>query len=140
MSPVPTRQSGATVDLSPRVFSTSTVVASPAAAAETIIASLTVNQDLAFGLGVVLIGYAAFTAGTNGVSANLKLRQTDASGSTLKASGLVTVAAASLYDRSIVALDTGPTLPGQVYVMTLTIGSGAAASTVRALSLIALVI
>src|SRR5207244_951353 len=140
MSPVPTRQSGATVDLSPRVFSTATVVGSPAASSETIIASLTINQDLAFGLGVVLIGYAAYTVGTNGVGVNLKLRQTDASGSTIRASGITTATAANLDARSIVGLDTAPTLPGQVYVMTMTVASGSAASTVSAVSLIALVI
>jgi hypothetical protein len=132
--------SAAVVDLSSRFGTTSTVVASPAAATETIIASLTLNLDVAVAAGVWLQGWAALTAGTNAVGAQLKLRRTDASGSTLKDSGAVTVVATKLYAPAIHAFDTGPTLPGQVYVLTLTMASGSAESTVSAVTLSALVL
>lgn len=132
--------SAAGVDLSPRVQRTATVVASPAAATETIIASLTISGNLATGLGVVLFGWCAFTAGTNAVGGQVKLRKTDASGSTLVDSGAVTVVATKLYAPSVVAVDTSPSLPGQVYVMTLTMASGSAESTVSAVQLHALIV
>lgn len=138
--PDPFKYGGAVVDMSPRLFHTATVAASPAAAAETIIATLTIPEDLGVVKGILLQGYCAFTAGTNGVSANVRIRRTDASGTIVKASGAVTVVAASLYDRSIEAFDTGPTLPGQVYVLTLTVASGSAASTVSAVTLMAQVL
>lgn len=138
--PVGFKYSAESIDLAPRFAHTATVTGSPAAAVETIIATLTLNLDVAVSLGAMIWGYCAFTAGTNGTSANVKLRRTDASGTTLKASGLVNVTAAALYDRAITAFDTGPTLPGQVYVMTLTVTAGSAASTVSAVTLAALVL
>lgn len=138
--PVPIQYGGAAVDLSPRHKRTSTVTGSPAAAAETIIATLSLTNDVAVMSGIIVYGYCAFTAGTSGVSATLKLRQTDTSGTTLKTSGAVTVVAASLYDRAIVGFDASPVMPTQVYVMTLTIGSGSAASTVSAVELGALIL
>lgn len=139
-SAFPGRLSGTGLDLSPRFTRTATVVASPSAATETIIASLTIPNPVQVNTGILLIGYAAFTAGTAGVSANLRIRQTDASGTVIKASGAVTVVAASLYDRCIAGLDASPTLPAQVYVLTLTVGSANAASTVSAVEFAALVI
>lgn len=136
----PNRISAVGLDLSPRVFHTATVAASPAAGAETTIATLTVNADLSVAAGVLLFGFAAFTVGTSGVSAQLKLRQTGTSGTTIKDSGATTVAATNLKAMEIVGLDASPSLPNQVYVLTLTIGSGAAASTVSAVTLLALVI
>ena len=47
-------------------------------------------------------------------------------------------AATQLGYRYAQAFDTGPTMPGQVYVATLTVGSASAASTVSAVSLIAI--
>jgi hypothetical protein len=129
------RYDGAAVDLSSRWARNSTVVASPAAAAETIVASITLGDNVSVQEGVYLSCYVAFTAGTNAVSATLKLRATDASGTTLKTSGAVTVVAASLYDRFITGFDASAALPGQVYVATLTMGSGSAPSTVSAVEI-----
>lgn len=128
------------IDLSPRVQRTTTVVASPTDATETIIASLTINGNLALGAGILLIGWGAYTVGTNGVSCNLKLRRTDASGTTLAATGAVTRTAANLASGSVWAFDTGATLPGQVYVMTATLASASAASTFSAVQLTAIVV
>jgi len=114
------------------------VVGSPAAAAETIIAQVTIpvvrdDQE------VHLIGWCGFTAGTSAVSATLKIRRTDASGSTKATGPAKTVVAASLYDATILAKDAPGAVVNQVYVMTLTVGSGAAISTVSAVDLKALV-
>lgn len=136
----PIRLTGATVDLSPRLFQSQTVAASPAAATETIVASVTVTEDLIVTEGVLLAGYMAFTAGTDGASAVVRIRRTDASGTIVKASGAVAVSAAGLYDRAINAFDAFAVGPAGVYVLTLTVASASAASTVSAASLTALVI
>lgn len=134
------RLGGAGVDLSPRVARSATVAASPAAAAETVIASVTINQDLAVGLGVLVIGYAAVTIGTAGVSATWRIRRDSVAGTIIKASGAKTVAATELHDEAIIGIDTAPTFPGEVYVLTLTVASASAESTVSAVELVAVAI
>lgn len=138
--PTPFQQSAAVLDLSPRIFKTATVAASPAAATETIIASITLDQDIQVTTGVLLAGWAAFTAGTNAVGGQLKIRRTNASGTTVKDSGAVTVVATKLYSPDILAFDVFQAAPGQVYVLTLTMASGSAESTVSAVSLVALAV
>lgn len=131
------------IDLHSRFLHSTTVVASPADATETIIASLTVTDNISAVQGVEVVCFAAFTIGTSGVSGNLKVRHTDASGATLGATGVVNVgvwAATQLTELYVAGFDTAPVLPGQVYVATLTVGSAAAASTVSAVYLRALVI
>lgn len=138
--PVPTRLAGSAVDLADRISRSATVAASPALAAETTVCTVTVAGYPPTGLGVILFGFAAFTVGASGVSVNAKLRKTDTSGTTLKATGAVTFTAGNLGSLSILGVDTSPSLPGQVYVLTLTVASGAAESTVSAVELIALAI
>jgi hypothetical protein len=140
VSPVPVKYSGEALDFSPRVRRTAAVVASPAAATETIVASLSIPDDLSVGLGFLLLGYAAYTVGTAGVTGNLRIRRTNVTGTIVKASGALTVAATELHAPAIFALDTGGSLPNQVYVLTLTIGSASAESAVSAVELIAVVV
>ena len=128
------------LDLSGRFFRTDTVAASPSAATETIIATLTIGSQIAVVSGIYLFGFAAYTVGTNGVSVNLKIRQTDTSGTTIKATGAVTSTAANLGTMDLQGFDSSPTLPGQVYVLTMTVASGSAASTVSAAALYAVVV
>jgi hypothetical protein len=131
------------LDFTPRFVHSSTVVASPSGASETIIASITLPDDASPVQGIELIAFAALTIGTSGTSGNLKIRQTDASGATIAATGAVTAgvwAATQLAELYVAGFDTGPTLPGQVYVATLTIANGGAASTVSALYLRALTV
>jgi len=134
------RLSADAIDLTPRVLRTATVVASPATTAETTVASLTISRDLSFTLGVVLFGYAAYTVGTAGVSVVVRIRRTNTTGTIIKASGAATRVAANLEADSIVGVDTGPTLPGQVYVLTMTVASASAESTVSAVELVAVVV
>jgi len=131
------------LDFTPRVIHSTTIVASPSAATETIIASITLGDDASPVQGVELIAFAAFTIGTSGVSGNLKIRQTDTSGTTIAATGVVNAgvwAATQLTELYVAGFDTAPVLPGQTYVATLTVGSGAAASTVSAVYLRALTV
>jgi hypothetical protein len=124
----PITESAVHIDLTTRYAESTAIVASPALAAETIVASVTIPNNAQVIQGVKVHGWVAFTAGTSGVSANLRVRQTSTSGATVVTSGAVTVVAANLYTLSVVGFDTAPA-QGQIYKLTLTIGSGAAQST-----------
>ena len=139
----PIRITSSGVDLSDRFAASTTVVASPAAAAETIIASLTLGANLSTKLGVLLTGWAAYTVGTSGSAVTLKVRQTNVSGTTIVSSGALTGSqhgAAILSADDIQGLDTAPVFPGQVYVLTMQVTAGSAASTVSAVFLAAFAI
>jgi hypothetical protein len=129
------------LDLSPRIVTSTTVAASPSAATETTICTVTLPTNIALASGVILLGWAAFTVGTSGTACNLKLRRTDTAGATQAATGATTggIAAGNLVDMNVQAFDTGPA-SGQVYVLTLTVTAGAATSTVSACSILALVV
>lgn len=135
-------QSALGLDISPRFVSSTTVAASPSAATETTICTITIPANAAVTTGIQLTGWAAFTVGTSGTACNLKIRQTNTSGTTISATGATTggIAAANLVDMNTQGLDTAGVLPGQVYVLTLTVTAGAAASTVSACQLTALIV
>ena len=139
----PIRITSSGVDLSDRFAASTTVVASPAAAAETIIGSLTLGANLSTKLGVLLTGWAAYTVGTSGSAVQLRLRQTQVAGTLVAASGALTGSqhgAGILSADDIQGLDTAPVFPGQVYVLTMQVTAGAAASTVSAVFLAAFAI
>ncbi len=139
----PIRITSSGVDLSDRFAASTTVVASPAAAAETIIASLTLAGNLSVKTGVLLTGWAAYTVGTNGTAVQLRLRQTAVAGTLVAASGALTGSqhgAAILTVDDIQGLDASPVFPGQVYVLTMQVTAGSAASTVSAVFLSAFAI
>jgi hypothetical protein len=138
--PQPIQYDAAHLSLASRFFHSETVAASPPDSTETIIASVAIGGDLAVTQGVYLFGWCAFTAGTNGVGATLQIRQTNASGSSKVSSGALTVVATKLYAPSVFTIDTAPGSATQVYVMTLTIASGSAESTVSQARLVALVV
>lgn len=140
--PVPIETTAAQIDLSQRFAATKTVVASPALAAETIIASLTVNTDESIVSGVMLRGWAAFTVGTSGTAVTLRIRQTNVSGTVIASTGALTggVTAAALVQEAVLGFDASPAATGQVYVLTLQVTGGAAASTVSAVELDATVV
>ena len=138
--PVPIQIGAAGLDLSGREGDTATVAASPSAATETVIASFVLPTDVVVEHGVLVFGFAAWTVGTSGTTSTLKIRQTGTSGTTIKATGAETSAAGVVLSRAIMGVDSAPALTGQTYVLTLTIANGAAASTVSAVELIAIVI
>jgi len=138
--PEPIKMDSVFVDLATRFQSTQTVGASPTDSTEKIIGTLTIANfnDIAVTRGIRLHGWAAFTVGTNGVSVNLQIKQTDASGSVIAASGAVTATAANLGTLSVVGLDATPGIAK--YVLTMTVASASAGSTVSALHLGAIII
>jgi hypothetical protein len=135
--PVPIQVTGASVDLSQRFDRSITVVASPAAAAETIIAQVTVNTDETLTEGVDLEGWTAFTVGTNGTAVQLRIRRTNVAGTVIADSGACTRTAAQLVEQTVQGFDATPALTGQVYVLTMQVTAGSAASTVSATKLTA---
>lgn len=141
--PQPITENVARVDLSARMAITTTVVASPAAAAETVIASLTIANfnDLAVVSGIDLTGWAAYTVGTNGTAVQLRIRQTGVAGTLVAATGALTGSqhgAAILSADDCEGFDAGAGVG--VYVLTMQVTAGSAASTVSAVKLRALVI
>ena len=137
MPPVPISESADRIDLSPRIVDTVAVTGSPAAAAETIIATLTIPNfaGIAIVQKIYLDGWAAFTVGTSGTAVRLRIRQTDGSGTVVADTGALTggVAAAALLAQDISGSDAAPGITK--YVMTLTVTAGSAPSTVSAVSL-----
>ena len=140
--PVPLNENAAGLDLTARAAATTSVVGSPAAAAETIIASLTLNTDETILSGIMLRGFAAFTVGTSGTATTLRIRRTNVSGTVVATTGALTggIAAGNLVAETILGFDTGAALTGQVYVLTLQVTSGSAASTVSAVEFDALIV
>lgn len=140
MTAEPVRYDSQGIDLSSRLVTSSTVAASPAAAVETVIASITIADSLAVAAGVILHGFAAYTVGTNGVSGRLRIKQTGTAGTTEADTGVLAQTAAALQAITVDGFDTGPVLPGQVYVLTLIVASATAASTVSSVLLTATVV
>ena len=131
-----------TIDLSGRLVASVTVVGSPSAAAETIIGSVTIPSSLAVVSGVILNGWAAYTLGTSAASARLRIRQTNVSGTVVADTGAMTGGhntAGQLVADDVNGFDTSPA-DAQVYKLTLTVASAAAASTVSAVYLVATVV
>jgi hypothetical protein len=131
--------SGAGVDLSPRVSFSNSITGSPALAAETVVCTLAANNNAIVLPSGVFIGFCiAYTVGTSGASARYRIRQGIAAGAgtVVFDSGVTTagITAAGLVVESVNGFDTAATMPGQAYCLTLTVGSGAAASTVSAAS------
>lgn len=141
MAPVPIREDSAGIDLSSRIQKSTAVAASPALAAETVVCSLTLSGDIAVVSGTALIGYVALTVGASGTDVTVKLRRTGTSGTTVVSSGILSApAAGEVVAFSISGFDTGTVMPGQVYVLTVTVTAGGAESTVSATSLVAIIV
>jgi hypothetical protein len=140
--PVPIRYDSQGLDLSKRVQVTTAITGSPALAAETIIATLALTgfADTAIVTGIDLSGWAAFTVGTSGTAATLRLRQTNVAGTVIATSGALTggIAAAGLVAQDIEGFDAGAGVA--TYVLTLQVTAGSAASTVSATKLRAILV
>ena len=131
--PVPIRYDAQALDLTKRFQVYKTVDASPAAAAETVIATLTLTgfADTPVLSGVLLNCWAAYTVGTSGTAVTLRIRQTNVSGTVVATTGAMTKTAASLYADDVNGFDAGAGVAA--YAFTMQVTSGAAASTVSAL-------
>lgn len=128
------------IDLSPRFFYTEAITASPALAAEVVVATLNIADDLTAVEGVYLSAWASLTVGTAGVSIVTRIRRDSLTGTVIKASGATTAVAAQLVDRAIAGVDESPTFPNEVYVLTMQVASASAESTLSAVTLAAWVI
>lgn len=140
MPAVPIGEQSAAIDFTQRSQVSVTVAGSPSAATETIIAQIQLQGDVAVLRSVILRGWAAFTVGTSGTAVRLRIRQTNVSGTVVGDSGALTggVAAGNLLVESVAGVDASPSNTGQIYVLTLTVTAGAAASTVSAVEFDAL--
>lgn len=140
--PHPINLGAAGIDLSQRFFQSTAVAASPSGTAETTVCTVTCSGDIAAVAGVYLFAQVAYTVAGSGTAVTYKLRQTGTSGSTIFTSGATTagIAAANLVTESVQGFDASPVLPGQVYVLTLTVTGGSGSSTVSAASLFAVVV
>jgi hypothetical protein len=135
-------ESADAIDLRPRVVVSTVVVASPAAAAETIIAQTAAIGDVSVQQGVLLSGWAAFTVGTSGTAVRLRLRQTNVGGTIVADTGALTagIAAAALVSQDVEGFDAAAVSPSQVYVLTLQVTAGSAVSTVSAVKLSGIIV
>lgn len=142
-------RSGKGIDFSSRVASSNTVVASPSANAETVVASVSgIPTDTPVMVGVFLTGCASFTVGTSGTAVRLRIRTgtTAGAGTVIADTGALTggVSAANLLSQDLQGLDTaatgGVSAASASYCLTLTVTGGAATSTVSQTNLTALVL
>ena len=140
--PVPIHDDSQGIDFSKRVQVYATVDASPAAATETVIATLTLAgfSDTPIQAGVFLFGWAAYTVGGSGASVQFRIRQTNVSGTVKANTGALT---GSQHGAGILSADDvngWDTAPVATYVLTMQVASAVAASTVSALVLGAILV
>jgi hypothetical protein len=142
-------QSANTLDLSPRIGTSSTVVGSPAAAAETVVCQIVgLDGQLSAALGVFLSGVASFTVGTTGTAITLRIRTgiTAGAGTVVASSGAITggIAATNLVSQDLQGFDTaaagGAAIASTSYCLTLQVTGGSAPSSVSQTNLVALII
>jgi hypothetical protein len=136
----PYRLVGLAIDMRDRFTIDTSVDASPADATETIIATVTLDEALRADQSVHLLGYAAFTVGTSGTSARLRIRRTNVSGDVKADTDATNATAAQKVERVVVGTDALGAVAGQIYVLTLTVGAASAASTVSNVALLAVVV
>lgn len=116
-----------------------TVVASPAAAAETAVCTVG-PLSLETGDPVDIIGLLDITIGTSGTSVTARLRRgSDTSGTAIATLGPANTTAASRYLLPIAYSDTQPDeYYGLQYTLTVTVAAATAQSTVNSVYLVAL--
>lgn len=131
---------GARVNFQSAIFQSSAIVASPAAAAETIVAQVTLPVQLRADQTVLLFGMVAYIVGTSGTAGTVRLRRTSVGGTLIASTGALVVAATNPVAPIILAPDAPGAVSNQVYVLTLQVTAGAAVSTVSAVALYALAV
>lgn len=126
----------------PRIAFTTTIVGSPALAAETIIATLPGISTDGLTQRCLLEGWSAFTVGATGTAIQFRIRRTGLTGTVVADTGAMTrgVAAAALGEESIMGIDSPGEVGSLAYVMTLQVTGGSSASTVSAVVLTATIL
>lgn len=109
-----------------------TIVGSPAAAAETTIGQVVVPGGAGPTTRALLIAFAAFTVGATGTAVRLRLRNGSLTGAVVGDTGAMTggVAAAGLVSYGLLGFDTPGDVASLLYVLTLQVTGGSGASTV----------
>lgn len=125
----------------PIIIQSQTVVASPAANAETTIAQITLPSTADAGSNVDLSGWARFTVGTGGTAVRFRIRSGSITGTVEGDTGALTggVAAGNLLAQDVEGFDNPGEVAGLLYVLTMTVTGGAAPSTVAGVKLRAIV-
>lgn len=123
----------------PRSIESDTVVASPAAAAETVVCEIDgVTTRTADG-EVQLDAGCQLTIGTSGTAVTLRIRRgSDITGVLVAAGGADTATAGNTRNHLLHAIDRPGMVDGQGYVLTAQVTGATAASTVQATALSAL--
>jgi len=125
------------IDFTTRVASSATVIGSPALAAETLIVQLALPLDGVKTSEILLYGWVAFTVGTSGTAATIRVRRASTLGSlgglVQATTGALTVTAANLVAFSVSGADNSQL--GPFYSLSLQVTAGAAVSTVTAAQL-----
>lgn len=146
--PYPYESTDRQVDKSPRFYTSSAIVGSPALAAETVVCQITgLDTQLGVATGVFLSGVVSFTVGTSGSAVTVRIRTgtTAGSGTVVATTGALTggVSAGNLLSQDIQGSDTtntgGAALGSASYCLTLQVTNGGATSTVSQTNLVALV-
>lgn len=123
---------------SPRVLSTNTIVASPALAAETVVAQLDGVATRGPGGAVILRGVVNIAAGTGASALYLRIRRgSTAAGTLVGTQTTSTVTASDTYTVPVEVIDNPGEVADQPYVLTAQLANATAASTVEAVSLTA---
>ena len=117
----------------PSLYITNTVVASPAAAAETIIATVPVTTDGA--VPILIVGWAALIVGTNGTAVTLRVRPDSATGTPSTSTGAIPAAAGTPVAIPILASFSASEMGARSFNLTAQITAGSATSTVSAVCL-----
>jgi hypothetical protein len=117
------------------------IIASPAAAAETIVATCGPLSLIVDTAQVLLLWFVEFTVGTSGTSAKALLRRgATVSATQINVGALTTVVAGNLVRFSGFYIDSPASGANLQYSLSLTIGAGAATSTVSDVQIIATVL
>lgn len=142
MSTDPIRMTADAIDLRNRFVQSTTIIASPALAAETTIAQLTITEPELMANSVWVSGWIAFTVGATGTAIRCRIRRGGLAGTVVGDTGAITggIAAAALVAQDVEAVDTAAVLGGQQYTLTLQVTGGSGASTVSAVSLKAIAV
>lgn len=117
----------------PTNFYTNAITASPALAAETVVATLPgVTLDSA-SRHVLLEAWIAWTVGTTAATGQLRIRQSTLTGTVVANSGILTqLTAAGLRTDSVFGIDQPGDVAGFTYVLTLQVPAATAISTISA--------
>jgi hypothetical protein len=136
---------GFRVDLTRRVVTSSVVAASPSGSSETLVAKTPAfDNQLQIVTGCIILCTIAYTIGTSGNACTVQLRQgvTQGSGTVIFTTGAQTGGhntAGQLVSDEVSGWDASPGSQ-QAYHVSLTVASGAAASTVSKVTITAIAI